>query len=53
MVVDPDLPPDEAVIATVPFFSAVTSPLLLTVALLTSALDQVTVRPVNTLLRWS
>lgn len=38
---------------TLPRFNAVTSPLVLTVALVASELDQVTVRPISTLLRWS
>ena len=48
-VVDPDFPPLDAVIVTFPVLLAVTSPVLLTVALLVFELVHVTVRPVSTL----
>jgi hypothetical protein len=51
--VKPEMPSLVAVTVTVPFFSPRTSPLLLTDTFELSALDQVTTRPVNTLLRAS
>jgi hypothetical protein len=51
--VKPEMPSLVAVTVTVPFFSPRASPLLLTDTLELSALDQVTTRPVNTLLRAS